>query len=147
MPQAHQEEDILYLVKSLSKLLARDFDKRLEEYDLTGQQGRLLFFIYKQTKIEGTTVHQNDIEKNYLLSKSTVSGLVDRLVKKGLIERVNEKPYVSLIPTDKGSDIVVHIHLNKIQTIKKLTQGLSDEEIQRMISNIKLLITNLKEEE
>lgn len=145
--QNNHSEDIIYLIKCLDKELAKDFDRRLAEFGLTGQQGRLLFFIYCQTHHEGNIVHQNDVEKTFLLSKSTVSGLVDRLVKKELIERVIESPYVSLVVTQKGTDIVESIRKNKNQTIKKLTQNLSDEEVQRMIQNIKLLINNIKEEE
>lgn len=143
----NHSEDVIYLIKCLNKELAKDFDKRLAEFGLTGQQGRLLFFIYCQTHNEGAVVHQNDIEKAFLLSKSTVSGLVDRLVKKELIERVIESPYVSLVATQKGVDIVESIKKNKNQTIKKLTQNLSEEEVQRMIQNIKLLIKNIKEDE
>ena len=146
MENQKQNEDIIYLIKCLDKELAKDFDKRLAEFGLTGQQGRVLFFIKCQTK-NGIVIHQNDIEKNFNLSKSTVSGLVDRLVKKGLIERVIESPYVCLVPTEKGKNIVETIHSHKDQTIKKLTRNLSPEDVERMTQNIKLLISNIKEEE
>lgn len=147
MENINSEQDLLFLIKYLNKLLAMDFDKRLGEYDLTGSQGRLLFYLNKKVFIEGEVIHQNDIEKRFGLSKSTVSSLVDRLAKKELIERVNDKPFVSLVPTEKGRCIVNHFHNTHEQTIEKLTSGLDKTAVENMISNIKLLIKNLEKEE
>lgn len=142
-----QEEDILLLIKFLSKTLDADFDRRLSDYGLTATQGRALFFITRKTDVKKETVHQNDIEKKFGLSKSTVSGLIDRLVKKGLVERKTESRYVELIPTNEGISIVNHFHDNRQLLIKKLTKGLSDKEVEVMKENIKLLTKNVKEED
>lgn len=147
MEKYQPEEDILYLVKTLNKELWLDMDKRLSEYDLTGVQYRLLNFLYREVALEQGTVHQNDLEKNFGLSKSTISGLVDRMAKKELIQRVNDKPYVSLVPTQKGLDIITAIKSQRNQTIVKLTRGLKEEDINQMKEDIRLLIKNIKEEE
>lgn len=147
MDKYQPEEDILYLVKTLNKELWLDMDRRLSEYDLTGVQYRLLNFLYREVALGQGTVHQNDLEKNFGLSKSTISGLVDRMAKKELIQRVNDKPYVSLVPTQKGLDIITAIKSQRNQTIVKLTRGLKEEDINQMKEDIRLLIKNIKEEE
>lgn len=146
MENIQKDEDILLLIKFLSKALDADFDKRLSEYGLTVTQGRTLFYITRQN-CKKNVVHQNDIEKQFNLSKSTVSGLIDRLVKKGLIKRVNDSRYVELVPTEEGISIVSHFHNNRQKVVEKLTKGLSPETVEEMKGNIKLLIKNVKEED
>ena len=139
------EEDILLLIKTLNKTLEADLDKRLSEYGLTAVQGRTLFFITRQTVMKNNVIHQNDVEKKFSLSKSTVSGLIDRLVKKGLVERKNESRFVELIPTQEGLEIVKHFHDNRQKLIQKLTRGLTKEQVDLRKANIKLLTNNMKE--
>lgn len=147
MEKFQPDEDLLFLVKTLNKELALDFDKRLSEFGLTGSQGRLLFFLHRKVTVNQEVIHQNDLEKTFGLSKSTVSGLVDRLAKKELIERINDKPYISLVPTANAVKIVDSVKSQRNKTIEKLTQGLSEDDVERMKNNIKLLIKNIKEED
>lgn len=141
-----KDEDILFLIKILSKKLRAHFDKGLEQYGLTGQQGRCLFliYLYNQKNVE---LHQNDIEKCLELSKSTVSGLIDRLESKELIRRIYEKQYTKLEPTEKGISIVDNIGKGREDTIKHLFKGFNEEEQSQVIQIVKKLIINLKEED
>ena len=66
-------KDIIYSIRMLNKYLSQDFDNRLAEYGLTGHMGRILFFINGRTNIDNVEVIQADIEKEFQLSKSTVS--------------------------------------------------------------------------
>lgn len=141
------EEDLLYLVKTISKELALDFDRRLEEHDLTSQQGRLLFNINYLVNIKKLTVHQNDIERMLNLSKSTVSGLVDRLEAKELIKRINAHPYVEIVPTEKAQGIISEIWHKRECVMKSLLRGFNDEEITLINSFLKRMLENIKEGE
>lgn len=141
---SQQEKDILVLIKELGKELKSDCDRRLEEFGLTSVQGRVLLHIAKWTD-RGQEVHQNDLEKHWNLSKSTVSGIVARLEKKGLICRENARPNVILKVTEKGMCIIEHIVIKRNDTMNKLLKGLSPKEQKTMIQNIKRLIDNMKE--
>ena len=143
MVNAKRREDIIYLLKYLQKLLDSDLDKRLVEQDLTGQQGRILFYINKEVNCLGHEVHQNDIEREYHLSKSTVSGIVKRLEKKEIITIEKQHPYAILKPTDKGCAIIEHIHMHKEKTINQLTKDLNEEEKQTIIKLLNKLIENM----
>ncbi len=147
MNKTNVEEDILLLIKTLNKLLMNDFDKRLNEYELTCQQGRIIFFIYRKANLGKEVVHQNDIEKKLALSKSTVSGLMKRLEKKGLIEKEVNPPYYSWKATEKAMSMVNHFHQNRMKTIEKLTTGFNEEEKESLVKNINKLIDNMKKEE
>mgnify|MGYP003311594984 CR=1 FL=1 len=140
-----QEKDILVLIKELGKELRVDCDNRLAEFGLTTVQGRVLFHIAKWTD-EGKEVHQNDLEKHWNLSKSTVSGIISRLEKKQLVMKISNHPYFILKVTEKGMNIIEHISIKRNDTIDKLLKGLSEKEKEQMINNIKRCINNLKEE-
>lgn len=140
------KEDILYLVKKLDKLMAIDFNNRLKEFELTGQQARILFYINKEV-YEGKSVHQNDIESQFGLSKSTVSGIIDRLEKKKFITKKRDNKFVDITPTEKSIEMCHKMHSYRQQTVEKLQGNLSEEEKYTLINTIKTLIINMEKEE
>lgn len=145
MTKVNPQIDLIYLIKSIDKELAKDFDKRLEEHELTNQQGRLLFYINRIVNIENGVIHQNDIEKMFKLSKSTVSGLVDRLEAKELIKRTSAHPYVEIVPTHKGESIVDSIFETRLVVIDKLLTNFSDDERNDVQKLLLKMYENIKE--
>ena len=133
-----EDPDLLFLIKVLDKKVCEDFDNRLLKFGLTSQQGRILFFInYK--KEEGNQVLQCDIEKRYSLSKSTVSGLVQRLIKNEFVIRTKN----GLEPTRKGINVIHALKEGREQTLNRLTQGIDEEKKKQIIEGIKQLIENM----
>ena len=138
-----RKNDIIYLLKYLNKSINKHFDKRLAEYDLTGQQGRILFFIANKTK-EDVDIHQNDIENEFHLSKSTVSGLVKRMEKKGIISIEKKKNYAILKPTEAGLSIICHIRERKNESLNLLTDGINEKDYNDLCNKIIKLIENME---
>lgn len=140
MKNDERNHDILFLIKRLNKLIDQDLDARLATYGLTGQQGRVLFFINRKVNIEHVEVHQNDIENEYHLSKSTVSGLVKRMEKKGIITIEKQHPYAILKPTEKAKDILCHLRTNKDKAVNTLLKDIDEkhtkETLLKMIENM-----------
>lgn len=140
------ELDIIYYIKSLNRLLTKDFDKRLSEFNLTSQQGRILFYIFRNN-LNNKDVHQVDIEKQFHLSKSTVSGLVKRMEKNGLINKIQSHPYHSLVLTDKSRGILDNIHKNRIKIVEKISQGFSEEQQKQITNTLEIMVKNMEKEE
>lgn len=137
-------EDIIYLTKHLGKLLDADFDRRVSEIGLTAAQARVLFFINKKCRFENIEVHQNDIEKEYCLAKSTVNGLISRLLKTGYIIKKNKHPYAILEITQDGIDAIERVKQGRIEVINKLFTGYTDEERLDVLKQLNKLIENLE---
>ena len=135
--------DIIYLIRHLSKLLKADFDERVAKLGLTGEQARILFFVYRNSK-NNLVTHQNDIEKHFSLAKSTVNGFVTRLVKNGFIIKRKTHPYAELEITQLGIDAITNIDHGRVETINKLFQGYDEEEIKNTIKRLNVLIDNLE---
>ena len=133
-----EDADLLFLIKVLDKKVCEDFDNRLSKFGLTGQQGRILFFInYK--KETANSVLQCDIEKRYNLSKSTVSGLVQRLIKNEFVIRTKK----GLEPTEKALKVISALKEGREQTLNRLTQGFDENEKKQLIEGFKQLIENM----
>ncbi len=141
------DQDVLFLIKKLSKDLSNDFDKRVNEYGLTSQQGRVLFFINKRVNFDHIDVYQVDLENRFELSKSTVSALVKRMEKNGLITIKKEKNKSSLIPTEKSLQIIDKMHERRTVTIEKLFKGIDEKRREEILNGIKQLINNIEEED
>ena len=142
MENKTKKHDILFLIRRLNKLIDQDLDARLATYGLTGQQGRILFFINRRSEIDHQEVHQNDIENEYHLSKSTVSGLVKRMEKKEIITIEKQHPYAILKPTDKAKEILCHLRTHKDETIERLLNGIDDTD--KTFEQLLLMIENME---
>ena len=142
MENKTKKHDILFLIRRLNKLIDQDLDARLATYGLTGQQGRIIFFINRRSEIDHQEVHQNDIENEYHLSKSTVSGLVKRMEKKEIITIEKQHPYAILKPTDKAKEILCHLRTHKDETIERLLSGIDDTD--KTFEQLLLMIENME---
>lgn len=140
------DPDLIWQIKHLQKLLKNDFEERLAKFDLTCEQGRALFFIHYSTK-DGKEVHQNDIQNRFHLSKSSVSGLISRMIKNELIEKTSSGQYSILSPTQKGIEITEYFRETRLKTINKLFNGFSSKEKDQITSNINKLINNMEKED
>lgn len=136
--------DIIYLIRYSFKLIDADLDQRLNEYGLTGVQGRILFFISHKTLKEHKNVHQNDIENEYHLSKSTVSGIVKRMNKNGFLNIEKQHPYAIITPTDKAKDVLTHLGRHREEAVNKLLKDIPEDKRQELALLLNKLITNME---
>ena len=95
-------------------------------------------------RFEHVEIHQNDIEKEFCLAKSTVNGLISRLLKTEYIIKKNKHPYAVLEITQEGIDAIEKVKEGRIEVINKLFMGYSDEERQQTLRLLNKLIDNLE---
>lgn len=137
------KEDVIYLIRHLGKLLQNDFEYRVTQVGLTAAQARTMFFI-NWCRLENTVVHQKDIEQHFSLAKSTVNGLVQRLLKTGMIVKNKDHPYPAIEITQLGIDTIEKLREGRVKTINKLFEGYTEEERKTTIEKLNLLIENLE---
>ena len=140
------EKEIFLSIKRLNKRFESNFNSKLEEFNLTSRQGMALLFINRRVNVCHQIVHQNDVEKEFNLTKSTVSDLINRLEKKELIKKVNKSPYVELYPTEKGIELTRHFRNNWELYLDKLLYGFSEEEKKELLDVLIKLNENIKED-
>ena len=72
------------LLKQANNNMLRHLDQFAKQYDLTGNQMAIIDFITNHAKYE---VFQRDIEHEFDIQRSITTVLLQRMEKKGLIER------------------------------------------------------------
>lgn len=128
MEERSKKEELLPLFRIIEKEFRKDFERRLSMYGLTAQQGRLLFYINWNNK-EGNIIRQVDIEKQFQLTKSTVHGLITRMEKANLVIKNKDKNNQYIVISDDCKKILEDVFSRRMECLDKMTDGLSDEEI------------------
>ena len=141
MQEKSKKEELIPLFRIIDKEFKKDFERRLSQYGLTAQQGRLLFYINWNNK-NGTQVRQVDIEKNFQLTKSTVHGLIDRMEKANLVIKKKEEKNQYIVITDDCKKILEDVFSQRLECLNKMTNGLSDEEIDTLHSLLTRIYEN-----
>ena len=137
------KEDVIYLIRHLGKLLKNDFEERVAQVGLTAAQARTMFFI-NRCRIDNVVVHQKDIEQHFSLAKSTVNGIVQRLLKTGYIIKNKDRPYPANEITQLGIETIEKLGEGRIKTIDKLFEGYSEKDRKKAIEQLNVLVNNLE---
>ena len=131
MEQPSKKEELVFLVRIIDKEFKKDFERRLSEYGLTAQQGRLLFYI-NWNNMNNNQVRQVDIEKHFQLTKSTVHGLISRMEKANLVIKNQDKNNQFIIITDDCKKILQNVFDKRTECLDKMLNGVNDEEIETL---------------
>lgn len=118
------------LIKKSSLIFDKYVNQLLIPYQLTSSQFRILMILYKAP---ACSVRQADIEVVFSMTNPTVTGLIHKLEKNGLVERVEN-------PMDKRSKLLAlteYAESKRAEFIaladsieKQMTDGLSEEEVE-----------------
>lgn len=143
-----KEYEIFYNIKELEKIIIKSLFKTLENqknWMPTPTQMRIVDFVLNN--YEQKDISQKEIENGLNLSKATVSDVLNRMEKKGLIirkisDRDTRKKLIFL--SDKAKNIL-EMNKIKLQELEKIaTQNISDEEIALFSKILQTMIQNLK---
>lgn len=132
----------------LSRLRAQDQEIRIRalsmgpplafESELTLQQLRVLACVVVEP---GTTT--TALRKRLGVSAPTVSGLVDRLVEQGLVERrhdADDRRVRHLLPTDQGVQAITDLDAMNRALFDTLVSVLTDEELRATVGTYASLL-------
>ena len=135
-----------YEIKTLENLITRKILAIAKEEGypaLTTVQIRIMRYLFLNKDKE---IYQKDIEKNFVVRRSTASGIIDTMVKNGMIVREDstlDLSVIRIILTDK--------YLNQMELLENLidkfqadlTDGISDVELNTFFSVIDKMKKNL----
>jgi MarR family multiple gene transcriptional regulator MgrA len=131
------------LLRMLNNKLTAQCNKDMGEVDLTGSQSNIMGYLMLN---EGREVNQRDIELEFGLMNPTVTGILNRLEKKGFINRVKSEVdgrYKRVELTERGREVPEAIRKKAADMGKRLLKGLSESEIESLENTLKKLIDNI----
>ena len=136
----YSTDRVAILIKRLSLEIDKISNPILEPYGLTNSQYKILKYLLVSPP---KSVKQVDIERYFSMTNPTVTGLVQKLEKKGMIERkVNPQDSRSklLCPTQKTLEMRDLLVSLGEELEGKLTQVLSSKEKQELMKLLKKLL-------
>lgn len=115
------ERSTLQLIKLTNNLFRARIDYQLKDSIITKTQAEIMLFICEKNEID-IEVNQVDIQENFHLTNPTVTGILNRLEEKCLIERRKSEKSARcnrIIVTEKG--------LNELELGHVLIESLEKE--------------------
>jgi DNA-binding MarR family transcriptional regulator len=141
------DNEILDSFVEINKEIYKLFKKEADRAGLTTVQLGALYKISSKPNI-----HLGELAEKLRLTNSTVSGVIDRLVNIGLVERIipqENRRTVSLYLTEKGKEVLENAMSKESIFIQKLksVEDLPKDDIQQLLRLHKLILTKLSLEE
>lgn len=131
----------LYLIHALSRAIRRRFDELAREYGLTLPQWRVLRQLAKMDELsQATLATLTDTDP------MTLSGILDRLEAKGLVQRVPDPgdSRAKLVrTTQKARDMVGEIKGVAHELYEEALQGVSESERDALFATLARIVQNL----
>ena len=130
-----------FLLKQANLLHQMQLNQIFKEFDLTASQTFSLIYLFEAQRAQ-KEVNQKDIEREMDVSNPTVTGILNRLEHKGLIERVecpSDARVRNIVVTEKALEIDKQLQIKFREAEEELIASLSEkeaDELQRLLKKI-----------
>ena len=135
-----------FLITKIHQLGGRIFTKLLKKHelnDINPAQGRILFPLWKK---DGISI--NELSKETLLVKSTLTTMLDRLEELGYLKRVHsvdDRRKTLIYLTDKDKELQSAYHKVSEEMTRIYYKDFTEEEIDRTEEYLSRILENLYE--
>jgi DNA-binding MarR family transcriptional regulator len=112
---------------------------------ITNANRWVIGFLAEQQQ-KGKDVFQRDLEETFCVTRSTVSKVLDLMVRKGLVERQavpHDARLKKLVLTPKALELSERMRLYAEEVEREVTAGFSQEEIDTLLDYIERIRKNL----
>lgn len=137
---------IIMLLGMLYNTLINQFNKHMDEIGLTGSQSYIIGYLLHN---EGREINQKDIEMALKLMNPTVTGLLDRLEKKGFIMRKkseSDKRYKIVELTEKGKLLRDKMMEKGMKSHAVMLRGIPESELADFEGTLQKIMNNVLEQ-
>lgn len=137
-------------IRVLSHMIRREMDSSPLERQLKGVTGTNTWLIGYIGMHKDSDVFQKDIEKQFGITRSTVSKIVNLMEQKGLIERQSvpgDTRLKKLVLTEWSWEIFAQMEVEFREMERTLADGFSPEELDQFFNYIDRMQNNIKKKE
>lgn len=129
------DDSISFLLAKCHQKAFHIFKQKLEPYHLTPPQLATLAFLWKKDSV-------NQIQLGELMGvdRTTISGIVDRLERGGLVKRESDpgdRRSCMLCLTEKGRSLEQELVPMAMEVNNALAQSLTDADVEQLVSLLK----------
>lgn len=143
-----QADEIIEIFKNIRKAISFKCEKSAKKYGFTAPQLGVIFHLYMMPSIT-----LNNLSEHMNLTKSTVSGIVDRLEKQGVVTREIPKDNRRIVKLSISEDFKKNNDICKMKKefmasfISESIKKADPDEVKKMIDGLKQLSILLNESE
>ena len=138
------EIDVGKFVKIFNNMLDSKANRDFRKWDLTCSQHAIIAYLFDHQSVETT---QRDLEETFSLKNPTVTGLLNLLENKGMIQRVtNPKDRRSNIIklTEKSLSLEKQLTASRKMAEEAILKGFTPDEKQQLESFMRRLMDNIQ---
>jgi len=143
LKESSKIEEMLTLIKRIMALIKQSFERDLKKMDVTESQILVMRVLnhYGDMKV-------SDISRKLDLSNSTVSGIIDRLVEKKIVERRRSEKDRRIVMISLAEEYLQPVKRHLIAFAQKMRRVLStttEEDLDFILEGLEKLRTILEE--
>ena len=134
-----------HLMGKLHRSLRRNYDRQLKNFGLTPCQFDVLLSLWGE---DGIVL--SELGRRVSRDSPTITGVVDRMEKKMLLKRTRDegdRRVVKVVLTPKGKQMQDQLSTTKKRVLEKITNNLSLQEIQQLVTLLEKMMKNVEREE
>lgn len=138
------EESMGYLLNTSAKLVKRDFDRTLKNYNLTTSQWAILVLLSNENNLT-----QVQISQRLNSDKATSGAIIEKLIQKNLLTKIplaKDKRAYTVSILDPAIRLVSELTSSANKSNKKIVHGLTDLEIKNLKCYLRKIICSYEEE-
>lgn len=143
-----EAREVFYLAKKISHTFFHVINDCIRDTDLTKSQWDVIRYLIQRRKENADRVTQRDIERFFSVSNPTISGILDRLEKKGLIERSlceHDKRVHHISPTREAFVLYERVIDDINHQEEKLLSTFSQTQLEEGVAFLEQILSNLIE--
>lgn len=135
-----------FKIKKVERLMHRQMEQsETKQYldSITGTHGYIICYLDRNSDHD---VYQKDIEQRFSIRRSTVTEVLQRMEKNGLITRLSvssDARLKKIVLTEKAKDIIKYLDRDIEKTHKNLVKGFSVDELNVLVSLLQRVEDNL----
>lgn len=141
----HSEKRVGFEIRCLNNLIKRDVERSKVFQQSTGLHGWAIGWLYENRDRE---IFQRDFENRFSIRRSTASSILTLMEKNGMITRESvecDGRLKRIVLTDRAVELHRMIQKDISRREKRLTNGISPEELEVFFSVISKIKANLEE--
>ncbi len=130
------------LIKKAALVIEKMSNHVLAPYELTNTQYKILMLLYRNP---GRPIRQIDIEAHFFMTNPTVTGIIQNLEKKGLVQRIqnpDDRRSKLLTLTEQAVSMETELRALGESLEKQVTAKLTEDESQQLIVLLKKILAD-----
>jgi len=134
-----------FILNKTSLLSKASFSQQIKKFDISPEQWSLLFRV-----VEKKGLTQKELSDSTYKDQANITRSIDRLEKKGLIQRVSndfDRRIINLYPTDEAITLTEKIIPISAAFNRLLARGFTQEEYKTLLVLLKKIYSNLEKKE